>query len=166
MPPRTYRVHVVRGDQGFEVEGDKAFVLAMLKRFNISTESILPVETPTDRKIRQVTVGASGVVGKSLSPGEFIRQLGFKKHTDIVLAFGYYLEHMKGAKDFTPADVNNVYYDAKMENSNTSQMCINNVRKSLMMEAKVGAKSAGKKRYTLTQSGEDYVTKRLAKQPV
>jgi hypothetical protein len=29
---------------------------------------------------------------KELSPGEFIRQFQFKKHTDFVLAFGFYLE--------------------------------------------------------------------------
>jgi hypothetical protein len=100
--------------------------------------------------------------GKVLSPGEFIRQFSFKRHTDIVLAFGYYLEHYSGAKDFTPADINSLYYEAKMENSNTSQMCTQNVRKGFMMEAK--GKKGEKKRYVLTVSGEEYIKKKLSKQ--
>ena len=92
--------------------------------------------------------------------GEFIRQIGFRRHTDIVLAFGYYLEQ-QGAKDFTPADVNNCYYEAKMENSNTSQMFILNIRRGYMMEAK-GTKG-GKRRYTLTASGVNFVTAKATK---
>jgi hypothetical protein len=98
---------------------------------------------------------------KALSVGEFIRQLGFKRHTDIVLAFGYYLEQ-RDSGDFTPADINTCYYEAKMESSNTSQMIILNIRRGYMMEAK-SSKGSGRKRYTLTQSGISYLTTKPAK---
>jgi len=43
-------------------------------------------------------------------------------------------------------------------------MCISNIRRGFMMESK-SAKKGGKKRYTLTQSGEEHVKARLSKQP-
>jgi hypothetical protein len=162
MASRSYRLRIARGEQQFEAEGDKGFVLEMLKRFE---SGAAPGPTPaaaragrTDKPVR-----LEGPAGKGLSAGEFVRQLGFKKHIDLVLSFGYYLEHQLGTKDFTPADINNLYYEAKIENSNTSQMCISNIRRGYMMESKAG-KKGGKKRYTLTQSGEEHVRTRLSKQ--
>jgi len=162
MVNRSFRVRIHRGDQQFEAEGDKKFVLDMLKRFESGSDVYLPPAPPRAGKAEK-PIRLEGPAAKSLSPGEFVRQLGFKKHTDLVLAFGYYLEHQLGAKDFTPADINNLYYEAKIENSNTSQMCISNIRRGFLMEPK-GVKKGGKKRYTLTQSGEDHVKARLSKQ--
>lgn len=84
--------------------------------------------------------------------GEFVRQLGLKKHTDIVLAFGYYLEKISGVREFSPADINKCYYEAKMENSNTSQMLIQNIKNGRIMPAR-----GTKKLYTLTKTGEDFI---------
>ena len=138
MSYRNYRVRIQRGDQQIEAEGDKKFVLDMLKRFESNSGVDLPAAPPRASKAEKA-IRLEGPAGKGLSPGEFVRQLGFKKHTDLVLAFGYYLEHQMGAKDFTPADINNLYYEAKIENSNTSQMCISNIRRGFLMESK-GAK--------------------------
>lgn len=163
MAYRIYRIRVARGDQQFEAEGDKKFVLQMLKQFERDSDvQVYPLVSPHVAKVGR-PVRLEGPAGKGASPGEFVRQLGFKKHSELVLAFGYYLEHQLGAKDFTPADINNLYYEAKIENSNTSQMCISNIRRGLMMESK-SAKKGGKKRYTLTQSGDEYVRARLSKQ--
>jgi len=164
MAYRSYRLRIARGEQQFEAEGDKGFVLEMLKRFE-SGAGPGPASAPAVSRLGKAEkpVRLEGPAGKALSPGEFARQLGFKKHIDLVLAFGYYLEHQLGTKDFTPADINNLYYEAKIENSNTSQMCISNIRRGYMMESKA-AKKGGKKRYTLTQSGEEHVRTRLSKQ--
>ena len=97
------------------------------------------------------------MAGKKISVGEFIRQLGFKKHTDLVLAFGYYLEKNAGLQTFTPADINSCYYEAKMESSNTSQMIIQNIRRGLLMAAKKDKDQGKKGAYTLTHSGEEYI---------
>ena len=43
-----------------------------------------------------------------------------------------------------------------MESSNTSQMIIQNIRRGLSMAAKKD-KEQGKKAYTLTSSGEEYI---------
>ncbi|MDO8480059.1 MAG: hypothetical protein Q7W02_28465 [Candidatus Rokubacteria bacterium] len=163
MANRSYRLRIARGEQQFEAEGDKRFVLDMLKRFESEASEIgqTPAAPRTGRAEKPLRL--EGPAGKGLSPGEFVRQLGFKKHIDLVSAFGYYLEHQLGTKDFTPADLNNLYYEAKIENSNTSQMCISNIRRGYMMESKA-AKKGGKKRYTLTQSGEEHVKTRLSKQ--
>jgi predicted transcriptional regulator len=87
---------------------------------------------------------------------EFILQFGLKKHTDRVLAFGFFLEKNMGQESFTPADINSLYYDSKMEASNTSQMLIQNIKRGFVMEAK--STGSAKKRYTLTNSGETYLT--------
>jgi len=153
-----YRVRIVRGDLQFEAEGDKAFVLDMLKRFD--------PESATPPSLGKKTTGRSApaqrrAAAKGRSPSEFIRQLGLKKHSEIVLAFGYYLETELDKKEFSPADINNLYYEAKMENSNTSQACINNTRQGYMMEAR-GTKKGGRKKYALTRSGEEYIEKKLS----
>ncbi len=158
--PGIYRVRIAKGDQEFEAEGDKAFVLDMLKRFESPEAAVDSSSSAKKGKTYPAEKMLRANSGKNVSVGEFIRQTGFKKHTDIVLAFGYYLER-QGTKDFTPADINNCYYEAKMENSNTSQMVIHNIRRGYMMEAK-NAKGE-KRRYTLTQSGESFVTTKAAK---
>jgi len=160
MAANTYRVRIVQGDRQFEVEGDKAFVLDMLGRFELPIAS-----APTKPGRARVKQGAPQMprVEKALSVGEYVRQLGVKRHADLVVAFGYYLEHQGGIKEFTPADINNCYYEAKLEGSNTSQMLIHNIRRGYMMEAK-RAKKGGKKVYTLTRSGEDYIKAKSAKQ--
>jgi hypothetical protein len=161
MAAKIYRVRIAKDGQEFEAEGDKAFVLDMLKRFESPVAVADASSSKATKTSRKSESGLQKLAsGKTVSVGEFIRQIGFKRHTDIVLAFGYYLEQ-QGARDFTPADVNNCYYEAKMENSNTSQMFILNIRRGFMMEAK-GTKG-GKRRYTLTQSGVNFVTAKAAK---
>jgi hypothetical protein len=161
MPAKTFRLKIVRGDQHFEAEGDKAFVLQMLARFEGTAPAVTVQETPKTTKSGKVTVQASLNVAKGVSPGEFIRQFQFKKHTDIALAFGYFLEQHSALPSFTAADINNCYYEAKMESSNTSQSLINNIRRGFLMEAK---NSKGAKRsYTVTRSGEEFLKQAITK---
>src|SRR2546426_367163 len=136
MPAKTYRLKVVREGVEFEAEGDKAFVLEMLKRFAPQTSEMLsrPVKG-SDKEDANESVRLPGK-GKTLSIREFVQQLGVKKHTDITLAFGYYLEKSLGVTEFSPADINNCYYEAKLETSNTSQMIIQNIRLGRIMPSK------------------------------
>ena len=142
---KGYRVRIVRGDTQFEAEGDKRFVLDMLDRFE--AEGGIPELSKT----RSTTTTKQPTPGKSVSAREFIQRLGLKLHTDRAVAFGYYLEHYSGKAEFTPADVNNCYYEAKMEPSNTSQAFIQNIKRGYIMEGKQ-SKKAGRKTYTLTIS--------------
>src|SRR5437867_29345 len=144
MPAKTYRIRIDRDNTHFEVEGDKAFVLQMLKRFEGG--GAIPVKSETTPLAKSVSVS------KGMSAGEFIRQFDFKKHTELALAFGYYLEHHSGLKDFTAADINNCYYEAKMDKGNTSQALIYNIRRGFIMPAK--GQKGNKRRYTLTTTGE------------
>jgi hypothetical protein len=73
---------------------------------------------------------------KAISIGEFIRNFGIKRHTDLVLAFGYYLEKHSGVSSFTAADIGRCYYDAKMDTSNVSQSIIQNIKRGFIMHAK------------------------------
>ena len=153
----NYRIKIVREDGEFEAEGDKKFVLDMLAKFEGGSDA--PKVGGTSRMKDKASVD---LTGKSVSVREFIQRLGLKKHTDIGLAFGYYIEHSLGKASFTPADVNNCYYEAKMETSNTSQMIIQNIKAGRMMPAKKAKSDDSKKKsYTLTTTGEEFIAKRL-----
>ena len=155
MATKTYRIKIGKGDQQLEVEGDKQFVLEMLQRFESLGEKKQTISNLSKQDVPNAkTLAQANIPGKKMSVGEFIRQLGFKKHTDLVLAFGYYLEKFGGLAAFTPADINTCYYDSKLESSNTSQMIIQNIRRGFLMQAK---KNEGKKEYTLTHSGIEHV---------
>lgn len=148
----TYRIRMSKGDQNFEAEGDKRFVLEMLKRFE---GGVAPKATRGEGPPDPAALASS----KRVSVGEFIRQLGIRKHTDLVVAFGYYLEEHSGLKDFTAADINNCYYEAKMETTNVSQSIIQNIRRGYMMEAKGDKKAKKGRRYTVTASGQSFIGK-------
>jgi hypothetical protein len=162
----TYRLKIANGDRLFEAEGDKKFVLDMWAKFQEKTPHVK--ESITEKKLQEKTSEQPSFTirsGKALSVGEFIRQLGVKRHTEFVLAFGYYLEKYAGMHEFGPADINKCYYDSKMDSSNTSQMLIQNIKQGRIMEAK-GAKKKGLKQYTLTRTGEEYIDKALTKKKI
>lgn len=157
----TYRVKVSRPDLQLEVDGDKKFVLDILARFDKTTQTPTPAPATqkTGKGSKATTLLPTGT--KGISPGEFIRQFQFKKHTDLVMAFGYYLEKHSGLSAFSAADINNCYYEAKMESSNTSQMVIQNIKRGYMMQAKSkpGEQKGSYKLFTLTRSGEQHIEK-------
>lgn len=158
MANMTYRVKIVREGYQFEADGDRKFVLEMLARFEKQAPA-MPSKPAPSRDPKERTASPLALTGKGISPGEFIRQFRFKKHTDFVLAFGYYLEKHSGLQAFSAADINNCYYEAKMESSNTSQMIIQDIKRGYMMEAKGKLKEqkGGRKLFTLTRSGEEYL---------
>jgi hypothetical protein len=164
MPTKNYRLKLVRDGNEFEAEGDKAFVLEMLKRFGSQSsvsQELLEKQSEDKSRVKRPPLSSSWR-GKLLSIREFIQQLDLKKHTDITLAFGYYLERYTGASQFTPADINNCYYEAKMETSNTSQMIVQNIKRGYMMPSKKKGEE-GKNRYTLTNTGEKFLESKLPK---
>ena len=165
MAAKTYRVRIARGDQQFEAEGDKSFVLEMFKKFELGAGGEPGPVLTRSRSAKPAADPAALASSKAVSVGEFIRQFGLKKHTDLVIAFGYFLEQHSGVKEFTAADINNCYYEAKMEPSNTSQAIIQNIKRGAIMIAKGDKKASkgGAKKYTLTSTGENYIKKVAAK---
>jgi hypothetical protein len=103
MSAKTYRIKSVRADQQFEVEGDKNFVTQMLRRFEQGgrLSSSKPLGNSSKPPKSSANLQLASV--KELSPGEFIRQFQFKKHTDFVLAFGFYLERHSDLSKGGPA---------------------------------------------------------------
>lgn len=165
MAARTYRLRIAREGREFEAEGDKNFIFEMLKKYGPEA----PVSTVDTAKSSQRTppkpaASKPPIPDKSLSIREFVQQLNLKKHTDITLAFGYFLEKYQGVSEFTPADINNCYYEAKLESSNTSQMVIQNIKRGYLMPSK-GARKKGRKLYTLTRSGEQFIQSKLQSNP-
>jgi hypothetical protein len=153
----TYRIRFRQADTEFEVEGDRNYVTKTyqdLREILGLSERAKPVLAGEERTAKSAPTKSLG--GKPSSPREFIDRNGLKRHVDIVLAFGYFLEKARGLKNFTGADINTCYYEAKVEPSNTSQMIINNIKKGLIMpqsKKKVGARAS----YTLTRTGEEFV---------
>lgn len=152
MAQTQYRIRVRRGDVEVEIEGDKSYVnraFAELKRL------VLGLEEPSTARPPKSQTKAYLPLAKAQSVREFLDSYDLKKHTDIVLAFGYYLEKRRALSSFSPVELNRCYYEAKLEPSNTSQMIINNTRKGLIMDAP-GSKK-GKRKYVLTRKGERFV---------
>ena len=162
MAANGYRLKIVTGESEFEAEGDKPFVLDMLKRFGpqLVVPSLQASKHSGEKFTERRPLSATQPLGKGLSIREFIQQFELKKQTDITLAFGYYLEKHTGVPEFTAADLNNCYYDAKMESSNTSQMIVQNIKRGYMMPSKKKGEK-GINRYTLTSSGEKFVETKL-----
>jgi hypothetical protein len=157
----SFRIRLARDGAEFEAEGTREFVEKMLALHWATPggEHKTPAPkkgSPSEDKVKK----PQSADAKGLSVAEFIRRVGgAKKHTDLVLLFGYYLEKYAGLENFAAADVNNAYYEAKLDRSNTSQMLIQNIRAGRMMEAKGG--SEGRRQYRLTRSGEEAVAEML-----
>ena len=153
-----HRLRLAREGLEFEAEGDRDFVLEMIKQFAGGVISPAKPATPSSSRDAHPSGKTLPLVkssDKAMSIREFILQIESRKHTDLVLAFGYYLEKHSGQSAFSPADINNLYYEAKLDTSNTSQMIIQNIKRGYMMEAKK-PENGGKKLYILTNSGEKH----------
>lgn len=151
----TYRIKFKQADTEFEVEGDRAYVTKTyedLKEMLGLSQRAKPVLAGEQKSTKGIPV--KSLAGKPSSPREFIDRFGLKRHVDIVLGFGYFLERVRGLKSFTGADINTCYYEAKVEPSNTSQMIINNIKKGFIMQSK---KPGARTSYTLTRTGEEFV---------
>jgi hypothetical protein len=164
MVAKSYRIKIINGVNEFEAEGDKVFVYEMLKRFDPQISGVLQqqLKQSEQKSVEKKSSSTIQQVGKKISIREFIQQYAIKKHTDVTLAFGYYLEKYTGVQEFSGPDINNCYYDAKMESSNTSQMIVQNIKRGFMMPSKKKG-DKGINRYTLTRSGENYVENKLPK---
>jgi len=161
MTARSYRLRVVREGREFEAEGDKEFVVKMLKQYGPeAVVSTVGAGKTGGKESAHRTLPVQSTSSKALSIREFVQQLDLKKHTDISLAFGYYLEKYQGVSEFTPADINNCYYEAKLESSNTSQMIAQNIKRGYLMPSKKRGEK-GKSRYTVTRSGEQFISSKL-----
>lgn len=154
MAQTQYRIRVRRGDIEVEIEGDKSYVnraFAELKRLVLGLEEPSTAGSPKSQRAAKAYLPSA----KPQSVREFLDSYDLKKHTDIVLAFGYYLEKRRVLSSFSPGDLNGCYYEAKLEPSNTSQMIINNTKKGLIMDAPGSKKK--KRKYILTRKGERFV---------
>ena len=160
----NYKVRIRRGENEIEVEGDKKYIAQIIKEFGFSEENSSSLSVKNIKKDVSEAISQKGLGGK-LSTAEFVLKHQIKKHTDLVLGFGYFIEKVKGADKFTPGDITSCYYEAKLDPSNTSQMIIQNIKRGFLMEAKGSEKGAkGRKYFTVTQSGLKYVENGFKKQ--
>jgi hypothetical protein len=123
----NYRVRIRRGDNEIEVEGDKKYIAQIIRDFGFG-EAVSSPDMKTGKKDATEVISQKGLGGK-MSAAEFVLKHQIKKHTDLVLGFGYYIEKVKGLDKFTPGDVTSCYYEAKLDPSNTSQMIAQNIKR-------------------------------------
>jgi len=154
----NFKVRIRDGEKEFEVQGTKAYIAEMLLKFGYFSDGVKSAQKSPSGVLKSKSLDI-----KNESPAEFILRAQVKKHVDIVVAFGYYLEKYKDMKKFTPADINKCYYDAKLETSNTSQMIILNLRRGFLMGAKGEKNESAKNSYRVTQSGVLHIEKILSK---
>src|SRR5713101_2604185 len=100
----TYRIRFKQADMEFEIEGDRNYVTKTYQEMKEilgllhSTKAVLVGEAKSSKAGSTKYVGA-----KSSSPREFIDRYGLKRHVDIVLASGYFLEKTRNLKSYTGA---------------------------------------------------------------
>ena len=96
-----------QADTEFEIEGDRNYVTKTyqeLKEILGLSERSKPVLVGEQKPTKSIAGKSLG--GRTSSPREFIDRYGVKRHVDIVLAFGYFLERLRSQKNFTGADIN------------------------------------------------------------
>lgn len=147
MPNVRIRIKTEAGE--VEFEGDTSFVLEMLEQYKRG--KLVPGTTSKPDLTTLGKIKHDEDPARTPAPGEFIRKLQIKKHTEYVLAFAFYLYKYSGLDEFSAVDINNMYYDCRMEKSNTSQMITYNIRGGLLMDG--SQKSKGKRNYRITAIG-------------
>jgi hypothetical protein len=88
---------------------------------------------------------------------EFLKEKKPKDHNERVIVLGYYLEKFRETQSFATKDIDEAYNEAKTpKSSNTTAFIRGCISKGWLMPAKKEKGSIGD-RYTLTQTGIDYV---------
>ncbi len=89
-----------------------------------------------------------------ISIGEYLIENDLKTHTDIVLAMAYFLLKNRNQVEFTSADLNALYEEARHPKTNINLAIISNIKKGLMVER---GKKEGYKLFSISMTGERYV---------
>lgn len=140
--PRRLRLRF--GDNEIEVEGDPAFIKAQLADFfsRIGLQVIPSRDLPK-------AIATAAEKHKVPSPSESLREKKPKTGTERLLVLGRYLEAYRSAVDFSPSDVNKLAAEAKITKIEPIYFT-RAVKQGLL-------RTTGKRRYSLTLSGEDVV---------
>lgn len=140
----TYRLKLKKGDFEVEVQGDKEWVESRFEKLTTEKISIAGIEGVMPR-------------GMPETLGEFLDQKGNpEKHTEVVVAYAYWLFHVEKMESFNVKDIVSCYdRTRKTKPSNPNQMVNQNVARHLFAEAK--EKKDGFKAWVITRTGEEYV---------
>lgn len=86
---------------------------------------------------------------------DFFAKGEVRSRVDLALFIAYYLEKARGVESFTSADIDKCYYDLRINEPNTTQMIMQNVKKGFLMSAK--GKKGKTQRFVLTRKGKQYI---------
>ncbi|MBI5765181.1 MAG: hypothetical protein HZA51_16830 [Planctomycetes bacterium] len=151
------RIKVRVGDSEIELEGDAKFIESQLTKFyqKIGTQQpndSLRTSIATDSVQSRVKAATPT---KEMSPAEFLRRVAPRGGTEQLLALAHFLEQNRDAKDFSQQEVRTLCGEAKLKNLH-GQYFVLAVQQGLL-------RSTAKSRYALTLTGEDAVSKMIAR---
>ena len=151
------RIKVRVGDCEIELEGEAKFIEKELAKFyeRASAQNMRSVQigTAVGESVQSRVNAATPT--KDLSPSEFLRRAAPKGGTEQLLALSHYLEQNHGVKDFSKQEVRALCSEAKLKDLHP-QYFILAVKQGLL-------RGTAKGRYALTLTGEDAVSKMLAR---
>jgi hypothetical protein len=158
--PITYRLHIKRGDQEIDVQGDKDFVQT---RFDALAGQVLRGSPTTSERTLNSQSRLTEASKLPTAISEFLRRLKVDAHTDIVLGMGYYLLKVRNQALFTAAEISRLYDESRWPKTNINLAIIGNIRKGLMREG--AEKRDGNKTFAVTPLGEEYIDKLFSQAP-
>jgi hypothetical protein len=151
------RIKVRVGNAEIELEGDAKFIESQLAKFydKVRAHSAVhaPIATGATESVQSRVIAATPT--KELAPAEFIRRAAPKGGTEQLLALAHYLERNRGAKDFSQQEIKGLCGEAKLKDLHPQYFTLA-VQQGLL-------RAAGKRRYALTLTGEDAVSRMLVR---
>jgi len=143
MSETGYKIKVRKGELEVEVMGDKEFVIAKSEELIRTTFG-----TGAEPQPRMQPLEASLV--------EFLKEKNPTSHNDGVIVFAYYLHKFKGLESYNVDDMHKCYSESRTPKPRNMNVTIdNNVKRGFLASAE--KKKDGKKAWTITKTGEEYV---------
>ena len=102
-----YRLRYRRGDRELELEGDKEWIEKIFKEFmKGEIKKTFPENMITEK---------GKIKGLPMSVVEFLKSKGDpKEHTDLIIAFSYWLFHMENMESYNVDDIRRCYDEARI----------------------------------------------------
>ena len=148
MPDVT--VKVTLGNFSVEVTGSSNYADKKLEEL---LGRYLGSAKPASGGAHQVPSTLSGRGDKKLTVAEFVKKVSPKKHTDLAMLLGYYVEKFESQTSFTTTELGKMSRDVKRPFGNISDTVAKLASGGLIMSAE---DKEGQRAYALTASGEEF----------
>jgi hypothetical protein len=149
------RIKVRVGDSEIELEGDAKFIENQLTKFydKVGAHPMARAASAVGAAESVQSRVNAATPTKELAPAEFIRRAAPKGGTEQLLALAHYLERNRGSKDFSQQEIKDLCSEAKIKDLHAQYFTLA-VQQGLL-------RATAKRRYALTLTGEDAVSRML-----